>query len=286
MLATALKAFTATVTTITAPTTAYAKANSFKPAAVVEIITSAICSTPQGALVAVLALVGITGTAYIYDNRENIEKFAMDMYDRAERWFEKMADKVSVTWNDFQDWLGGVANGALDTSSECWDVFKDFCTDLANEVSNPSIDVPSSPQSPSYNVGAWVVGNNPGWSADIDDFHYYTINDLGYSSTIKKFKEEVGLDLSNWPYDYYPDVYGWSTTNLISSEKWFNLSLYGSYRYGAGTYDLGGAKFGLVLDKADIKRAAWYINSEKGNMQLYYLKDFHLYGSQLCIYKD
>lgn len=120
----------------TAPTTAYAKANSFNPSAeVVELIVSGFTASPQGAFVVALGLVGITAVSYVYDNRQDFVKWGMDMYDRAERWFEKTSAEISVTWNEFENWLGDVANGALDTSSECWDAFLDFCTDLANKVS-------------------------------------------------------------------------------------------------------------------------------------------------------
>lgn len=122
----------------TAPTTAYAKANSFINSTGVEevIVIGGFVVSTETALGFALSLLGLTAAAdKIYENRDAWIGWCNDQTERLKKWFSEKADDLSITWDAFQSWLGDVANGALDTSSECWDAFKDFCTDLANKVS-------------------------------------------------------------------------------------------------------------------------------------------------------
>lgn len=261
----------------TAPTTAYARATVYNPmGAVVELVTSAFCSTPHGALVCLAGMLGITFVAGVYDNRENIEKAAMDMYDRCERWFGKMADKVSVTWSEFESWLGDVANGALDTSSECWDAFLDFCTDLANAVNGKEDTGAGSGGLPIETVDGLVTGANPGWSENYRDFHAYKgipINPSNNKVNIKLL-EDLGVALDNYPYSFYPNVYPDvfnAYRNYSTTENWFMISMFLDERYGAGTFDLNCD--GTCFFRDDYNRLAYYIDVDAGFIRAYYYSD-------------
>lgn len=121
-----------------APMTAYAKADNFvlNTGAVVELITSAFASTPQGALVVTLGLLGITAGGAVCENRDEILNWGQKRLDELNRWIDRTGEELSITADAMEMWLTDVGNGMLDTTSECWDAFLDYCCWLDGEVSS------------------------------------------------------------------------------------------------------------------------------------------------------
>lgn len=121
-----------------APTTAYAKADNFvlNTGAVVELITSAFASTPQGALVVTLGLLGITAGGAVCENRDEILNWGQKRLDELNRWIDRTGEELSITADAMEMWLTDVGNGMLDTTSECWDAFLDYCCWLDGEISS------------------------------------------------------------------------------------------------------------------------------------------------------
>lgn len=121
-----------------APTTAYAKTDNFvlNTGAVVELITSAFASTPQGALVVTLGLLGITAGGAVCENRDEILNWGQRRLDELNRWIDRTGEELSITADAMKMWLTDVGNGMLDTTSECWDAFLDYCCWLDGEVSS------------------------------------------------------------------------------------------------------------------------------------------------------
>lgn len=154
-----------------APTTAYAKADNFvlNTGWVAELVTSAFASTPQGALVVTLGLLGITAGGAVCENRDEILNWGQKRLDELNRWIDRTGEELSITADAMEMWLTDVGNGMLDTTSDCWDAFLDYCCWLDGEVS-------SSQESGGTTDITWttVDGVQEFVDAHASDFNYST----------------------------------------------------------------------------------------------------------------
>lgn len=128
---------------VSAPTTSYARAYTYvNPTGAEEVLViGGLVITTETALGWALSLLGFTAAANaIYENRDAWIGWCNDQADRIKEWFSDRAEDLSVTWGEFENWLGSIKDGALDTTSECWDTFLDYCTDLANQISASESD--------------------------------------------------------------------------------------------------------------------------------------------------
>ena len=128
---------------VSAPTTSYARAYTYvNPTGAEEVLViGGLVITTETALGWALSLLGFTAAANaIYENRDAWIGWCNDQADRIKEWFSDRAEDLSVTWGEFENWLGSIKDGALDTTSECWDTFLDYCTDLADQISASESD--------------------------------------------------------------------------------------------------------------------------------------------------
>ena len=227
---------------VSAPTTSYARAYTYvNPTGAEEVLViGGLIITTETALGWALSLLGFTAAANaIYENRDAWIGWCNDQADRIKKWFSARADDLSVTWGEFENWLGDIRDGALDTTSECWDTFLDFCSDLATHSSG------------------YVTPDDSGavgWSSIKDEFTVW--QDLS--------SKYYGPD--GWKYERYPDRTPYATT----ADSYITCNLRYSKRYSSGTYDLGYSSCGSYA-YADYEKVCAYYDAENGEETLYLL---------------
>lgn len=217
-----------------APTTAYAKADGFILSTGAEeliAVGGAVIGT-ETALGWALSMLGFTAAANtVYENRDEWMSWCSTQTERFHSWLDDRAEDLYCTTQQVDAWLKDVANGALDTTSECWDAFLDYCCWLEDAVTGSESESGSV-----ENKDGFLVGANVGWSQSYRDFHGYTAYDVGWL-TRQGFAAKWGVDLSDSLTGYYPDLFGELSSFVVSSEDWFAIYLDKSKRYGMGTYD-------------------------------------------------
>lgn len=252
-----------------APMTAYAKADNFvlNTGAVVELITSAFASTPQGALVVTLGLLGITAGGAVCENRDEILNWGQKRLDELNRWIDRTGEELSITADAMEMWLTDVGNGMLDTTSECWDAFLDYCCWLEDKVTGEkssqggggAVVVPGS---------RLTIGPNPGWSQTADDFQGFAA--YGSSGSMKSEYATAGYNTELYGHDFYPDhLFKYGKAQPKASEAFMIWDLDLNRRYGVGTYDYScGCS---IWSKSEYSRMAMFKDSSTGYYRMYYL---------------
>lgn len=188
-----------------APTTAYAKADSFilnTGAEEVLVVGGAVIGT-ETALGWMLSLLGFTAAANaVYENRDTWIGWCNTQADRFHSWLDDRAEDLYCTTQEVDAWLKDVANGALDTTSECWDAFLDYCCWLDEEIT-------SSEDAGSTTDITWtsVDGVQEFVDAHASDF-VYRANETSWSSRQVSFStvtKDINCFYSSYWYHFTDD---------------------------------------------------------------------------------